>query len=98
MPNIPLPSSEIIASHQDSLKFFSEAFRKEAIGDDVESKVTALVKELDVIHKDVLIKNSKFSEEKNKSLLEKFRQKIKGLMVKGDIKSTEELNRIMEKA
>jgi len=98
MPNIPLPSAEIVANHQDSLKFFSDAFRKEAIGDNVEAQVAALIKELDVLHKDVLIKNNKFSDEKNKSLLEKFRQKIKGMLVKGDIKSVEELNNILDKA
>lgn len=57
-----------------------------------------MVKELDVIHKDVLIKNNKFSDEKNKSLLERFRQKIKGMLVKGDIKSTDDLNKVLEKA
>jgi len=53
---------------------------------------------LDSVFSDVLIKNNKFSEEQNKNLLEKFRQKIKGLMIKGDIKTMEDLNKVISRA
>lgn len=53
---------------------------------------------MDKIFNDTLGKNNKNLEENSKLLLEKFRHKIKGMVVKGDIKSKDDLNKIFDQA
>lgn len=95
---MPHPSDQLKSNHRDSINYFTAQFKKDSIGDKIEEGMATLKKELDSIHQDVLIKNGKYSDEQNKNVLEKFRQKIKGMMIKGDIKNMEELNKLLDRA
>jgi len=73
-------------------------FNNEVIGEAKEKAMGKLNKELDKVYNDIVIKNNKLIDEDRKSLLEKMRQKIKGKIVKGEIKNKEDLKAIFDQA